>query len=206
MRTLIVSFSFALATLGACNPYDPDLGNMPFECGSSEPRCPQGYTCVTHSDTNEVCEKSASDDVDAPGGNFQCANDSSIEPNNDVQSAFVTPIPNMPSYSLVGLAVCPTGDKDHYRFDINVNGLNFEATASGVANRTSLSLSVLTSAGAPVASGAPVSGTPQVVRVEIPNRLAIGSYIVKIESPDSTENNYDLTLRVCSTPLPCPTN
>jgi hypothetical protein len=63
---------------------------------------------------------------------------------------------------------------------------------------------VLTAAGSPVASGAPVAGTPQVVRVEIPNRLAIGSYIVQVQSPDATENNYDLTLRVCSTPLPCP--
>jgi hypothetical protein len=207
MRTLLVLPCALLAVVAACNPYDPDLGGAPFECGSSEPRCPEGYTCVTHSDTNEVCEKEqSSDDVDASGGTFNCANDSSIEPNNDVQSAFVTPIPSMPSYSLVGLAVCPTGDKDHYRFDINVNGLNFEATASGVANRTPLSLSVLTSAGATVSTGAPVAGTPQVVRVEIPNRLAVGSYIVKIESPDATENNYDLTLRVCSTPLPCPTN
>jgi hypothetical protein len=42
------------------------------------------------------------------------------------------------------------------------------------------------------------------VRVEIPNRLAIGSYIVRVESPDMTENNYDLQLKVCATPLPCP--
>ena len=93
---------------------------------------------------------------------------------------------------------------DYYRFDVNVNGLNFEATVSGVANRTPLSLNVLTSAGAPVASGAPVTGTPSVVRIEIPNRLAIGSYIVQVQSPDTTENNYDLTLKVCTTPLPCP--
>ena len=201
-RTILLGFSFA--ALAACNPYDPDLGNAPFECGSSEPRCPEGYTCHEYSDMNQVCEKQQADDIDAPGGNFQCANDSSIEPNNDVMTAFVTPIPSMPSYSLVGLSVCPTGDRDHYRFDINVNGLNFEATVSGVANRTPLSLNVLTSAGAAVASGAPVTGTPQVVRVEIPNRLAIGSYIVQVQSPDTTENNYDLTLKVCSTPLPCP--
>ena len=41
-------------------------------------------------------------------------------------------------------------------------------------------------------------------RIEIPNRLAVGSYIVQIQSPDTTENNYDLSLKVCSTPLPCP--
>lgn len=206
MRTLLLAVpaGLAIASLAACNPYDPDLGRQPFECGSDEPRCPEGYTCVTYSDTNEVCERSASeDDVDAPGGTFQCANDSSIGPNNDIMNAFVTPIPTMQTYSLVGLAVCPTGDRDHYRFDINVNGLNFEATVSGVANRTPLSLNVLTSSGAPVASGAPVSGTPQVVRVEIQNRLAVGSYIVQVQSADATENNYDLTLKVCTDPLPC---
>jgi hypothetical protein len=193
----------SLGALVACNPYDPELGGAPFECGSDEPRCPDGYTCVTYSDTNEVCERAQSDDVDAANSTFQCANDSSIEPNNDVQTAFVTPIPSMPSYSLVGLAVCPTGDRDHYRFDINVNGLNFEATVAGVANRTPLSLNVLNSSGTLVASGAPVSGSPQVVRVELVNRLAVGSYIVQVESPDSTENNYDLTLKVCTTVPPC---
>lgn len=205
-RSIFASLSLILSfgALAACNPYDPDLGNEPFECGNDEPRCPEGYFCDERSDMNQVCVKQQSDDIDASTGTFQCANDSSIEPNNDVQTAFVTPIPTMMSYSLVGLAVCPTGDRDHYRFDINVNGLNFEATVSGVANRTPLSLNVLTSAGAPVASGAPVTGTPQVVRVEIPNRLAVGSYIVQVQSPDSTENNYDLMLKVCSTPLPCP--
>lgn len=204
-RTLFISLSSILSfgALAACNPYDPDLGNAPFECGSDEPRCPEGYTCVELSDMNQVCQKQQGEEIDAPGGTFQCANDSSIEPNNDVMTAFVTPIPSMMTYSLVGLAICPTGDRDHYRFDINVNGLNFEATVSGVANRTPLSLNVLTSAGTAVASGAPVAGTPQVVRVEIPNRLAVGSYIVQIQSPDTTENNYDLALKVCSTPLPC---
>jgi hypothetical protein len=195
-----------LAAFAACNPYDPDLGSEPFECGSDEPRCPDGYTCVTHSDTNEVCvrDEEPADGVDAAGGNFQCMNDSAIEPNNDVMTAFVTPIPAMPAYSLVGLAVCPTGDRDHFRFDIDVNGKNFEAQVSGVNGRSSLSLTVLTAAGTPVATGLPVTGTPQVVRVEIPNRLAIGSYIVRVESPDMTENNYDLQLKVCATPLPCP--
>jgi hypothetical protein len=205
MRLLLTSFAFvACAVAAGCNPYDPDLGNAPFECGTSEPRCPEGFTCHTYSDTNEICERTQSSDVDAPGGTFQCANDSSIEPNNDVQTAFVTPIPSMPSYSLVGLSVCPTGDRDHYRFDINVNGLNFEATVAGVANRTSLSLNVLTAAGALVASGRPVGGNPQVVKIAVENRLAVGSYIVQVQSPDNTENNYDLTLKVCSTTLPCP--
>ena len=204
-RTLFLSLSVSFAALAACNPYDPDLGSAPFECGNDEPRCPEGYTCVEYSDMNQVCEKSGDngDDTDAAGGNFTCANDTSIEPNNDVMTAFVTPIPQMPTYSLLGLSVCPTGDRDHFRFSIATNGQNFEAQVSGVASRSALKLDVLTSAGAVVATGAPVAGTPQVVRVEIQNRLAIGDYIVRGESQDSTENNYDLSLKVCADALPC---
>lgn len=204
-RTHLLLSAFVLVAVAACNPYDPDLGDVPFKCGASEPFCPEGYSCMEYSDTNRLCERDdgGGGDVDAPSSTFQCANDASIEPNNEVQSAFVTPIPSMPSYSLIGLAICPAGDKDHYRFDINVNGLNFEAQVSGVANRTPLSLKVLTNQGQLVASGASVAGTPSVVRIEVPNRLAVGTYIVQVESPDLTENNYDLTLKVCSTPLPC---
>ncbi len=205
-RTLFLSLSsiISFGALAACNPYDPDLGSSPFECGGDEPRCPEGYTCVEYSDTNKVCEKAAGeDDIDAPGSNFQCANDTSIEPNNDVMTAFVTPIPQMPTYSLLGLAVCPTGDRDHFRFSIATNGQNFEAQVSGIASRSALKLDVLTAAGAMIASGAPVAGTPQVVRIEMQNRLAIGDYIVRVESQDSTENNYDLSLKVCADPLPC---
>jgi hypothetical protein len=188
-RTIFLSLSsiFSFGLLVACNPYDPDLGSSPFECGNDEPRCPEGYTCVEYSDMNQVCERSegGEDDTDA-GGNFQCANDTSIEPNNDIMTAFVTPIPQMPMYSLLGLAVCPTGDRDHFRFSIATNGQNFEAQVSGLASRSALKLEVLTSAGAVVATGAPVAGTPQVVRVEIQNRLAVGDYIVRVESQDST--------------------
>jgi len=200
LRLLALSLLSA-ATLVACNPYDPDLGSHPFKCGSNEPKCPEGYAC-----TNDVCVTSEPQDVDAPPATFQCADDSAIEPNNEPAMAFVTPIPSMPSYKLIGLAVCPTGDRDHFKFDINTNGLNFEASLVGVANRSSLSLKVLNSSGAEIASGAPVGGSPQIVQIALPNRLAVGSYILQVQSPDATENNYDLTLKVCSTPLPCPTN
>lgn len=201
-RTVFVSFTFA--ALAACNPYDPDLGNEPFECGSDEPRCPEGYVCDERSDMNHVCVKTQGEDIDAAGTTFQCApND--IEPNDEPGTAFVTGLnAATPMYKLLGLAVCPTGsDRDHFRFSI-ATGQNFEATVAGVADRSSLSLAVITTTGSAIATGAPVPGTPQVVRVEIPNRLATGDYVVQVQSPDGTQNNYDLTLKQCSTPLPCP--
>lgn len=141
--------------------------------------------------------------VDAPDS-FQCANDSAIEPNNDPQSAFITPLDNPArSYSLVGLTICPVGDVDHYRFGISTTGQNFEATVTGVAGRTPLVLAILDASGTQIATGAPVAGTPHRIRVELPNP-AVGSYYVRVRTPDNSENNYDLSLAVCAQPFPCP--
>ena len=96
----------------------------------------------------------------------------------------------MVRYSLVGLAICPVGDRDHFRFDIANNGDDFEAQVTGVANRPSLSIQVLNSSGSMIASGAPVAGTPQVVRAELPSGLAIGTYYVLVQSPDNRIRSY----------------
>jgi hypothetical protein len=198
-RLFIVSILFVVA----CNPYSPDLGDEPFQC-ANDGTCPDGYSCEGDPATDGVCVATEpTPDIDAPDDNFQCANDSSIEPNNDPTSAFVTPIPSQVNYSLVGLAICPVGDRDHYRFNISTNGTDFEATVTGVANRPSLSIQVLNSTGTMIATGAPVSGMPQVVKVEMPSGLAIGTYHVLVQSPDNTENNYDLVMKICAT-LPCP--
>jgi hypothetical protein len=44
-----------LFALAACTPYDPSLPPTPFLCGDQEPRCPEGYTCVTERDARMVC-------------------------------------------------------------------------------------------------------------------------------------------------------
>lgn len=200
----LVSSILAAAALAGCDPYDPDLGNDPFLCSKPDRTCPDGYVCDGDAD-DSICVVSQGPDVDASNGNFQCADDSSIEPNNDPGTAFITPLGDTAqTYSLVGLAVCPAGDKDHYRFRIATAGTNFEAQVTGVANRSPLSLQVLTASGVMVASGAPVTGSPQVVRIELVNRLAAENYVVLVQSSDSTQNNYDLTMKVCGTTPPCP--
>jgi hypothetical protein len=141
--------------------------------------------------------------VDAP--EFLCANDSSLEPNNDPQSAFITPVDNpTPSYSLVGLAICPQGDVDHFRFGISINGTNVETTVTGVAGRTPLAVAVLNASGTPIATGTPVAGTPHVIRIVLANQLAVGTYFLQVRAPDNSENNYNLQIKTCTTPLPCP--
>src|SRR3954467_6417067 len=51
--------------LAACSPYDPSLPPQPFLCGSAEPKCPDGYTCM-----GTVCTTTAvlPDGGDGPTG------------------------------------------------------------------------------------------------------------------------------------------
>ena len=203
LRAYLLPAALATAALAAaCNPYDPDLGRTPFKCGSDDPVCPEGYECVM-----DVCTRSdGADQVDATSSQFSCSDDGSVEGrpgnNDEIARAFVTPIPTMQSYTLVGLAICPTGDKDTFKFSVNQTGLNFEASITSIAGRQPLALRVLNNAGVEITTGTATGG--QVVRAELSNRLAVGDYYVQVLSQDGTENNYDLTIKVCSTPLPCP--
>jgi hypothetical protein len=44
-----------IVTLGACTSYDPQLGPTPFFCGNTDPKCPDGYTCMMNSNGSGVC-------------------------------------------------------------------------------------------------------------------------------------------------------
>jgi hypothetical protein len=44
-----------LVVLGACSPYDPELGETPFFCGSADPTCPDGYTCRMTGTGSGIC-------------------------------------------------------------------------------------------------------------------------------------------------------
>jgi hypothetical protein len=35
-----------IGAFASCSPYDPTLGPEPFFCGSADPKCPDGYTCM----------------------------------------------------------------------------------------------------------------------------------------------------------------
>ena len=48
---------FAIAALGACTSYDPQLGPTPFFCGDTDPKCPDGYTCQMNGGGSGVCTK-----------------------------------------------------------------------------------------------------------------------------------------------------
>jgi hypothetical protein len=196
----------SLAALAACNPYDPDLGNTPFKCGSADPICPDGYTCTRPGDPDGVCVKGGNITPDASTV-FVCADDGNLEPNDMANRAFVTPIPSsMMSYQLRGLALCPAGDNDFFQFGVVANGTNLEAQVISVNDvlKPPLQLNLLTSTGAVIATGASSAETDQLVSLSVENRLAAGTYILQVKSPTDVENNFDLVIKTCTTPLPCP--
>jgi len=50
-----VVIACAVTAAVACTSYDPQLPSRPFLCGSDEPRCPDGYTCVADGSNRMVC-------------------------------------------------------------------------------------------------------------------------------------------------------
>ena len=120
-----------IASLGACSPYDPDLGTTPFLCGDAEPRCPEGYSCGADGTGRMVCSKGT---VDSSTGGA-CGVDSTLEPNDTIQNAWQSPVTNggKMSLTLAMLAICPGTDKDNYKIDITVEGQNLEVIVTYAA-------------------------------------------------------------------------
>lgn len=203
IRKVAIAF-FSTVALAACNPYDPELPNKPFECGGPDnDQCPEGYTC----NDAMVCENvDTGGDVDASTA-FSCSDDTALEPNEIPDQAYRTPIPNArPDYVLRNLSICAPGDRDHFRFGVDEAATKVEISVVGLAGRPSLNIDLLNAGGMRIANGAPVTAAPQQVRLAEQNlALGIGDYIVRIDSPDPTgQNNYEITIKTCPSPLPCP--
>jgi len=181
------------AFLAACSPYDPNLGPTPFRCGMSDPKCPDGYAC----NAQNVCEESGSSGSPDAGGNFQCADDHTIEPDNTTSEATPTPIPDANTcVSLVGLAICPDTDLDVFRFRIDdVNTKNVEARVHTDLSIGALQLKVLNSAGAVIGNGQPVDASTVTIQLQ---HLAAGTYFVQVSSAAGVENNYALQILTCA--------
>ncbi len=195
-----------IATLGlaACNTFDPTLGAAPFRCGTESPRCPSNYECVTYSPADEVCERIGGDPVNRAdggtggpdgGGDFSCANDSEIEPNESLSDPTLTSIPQVQnSVRLVGLSICPSTDQDFFRFDIETNATDAVVEISYSPNGGLLSLDLLNNTGASISSGTPVSGATNLIRAAVPN-LPTGTYFAHVRaSAEGIRNNYSIEI------------
>lgn len=191
----VIAVAAPLAATQACSPYSPDLGAAPFLCGSADPKCPDGYSCMMNGSGASVCVAPNGQIPD--GGNGNCADDSALEPNETIQTAFQTPVAaQKASLTFAGLAICPMGDKDTYAITITTEGQNLEVIVVYDANGAVLNASILNSGGIPIANASPVSGMDGTIRAYTAH-LPAGNYYAQVTGPTSgtlTTNNYKLTI------------
>lgn len=207
LLSTLLAVGVSVATLSACNPYDPDLGERPFRCGTDEPICPDGYECVQETPADQICVRTGGGGsaVDAgPGapdaGPFVCNDDNELEPNDTIQTATLTPIPDLrQDYSLVRLAICPTTDVDIFRFRIESMAKNMKATVQFNSGVGALTLDILNSTGSPIATAS--GGTNPDVKELIVRNMPIGVYYVKVGAAAGVQNNYQLNILTTTDPI-----
>ncbi|MEM9490300.1 MAG: hypothetical protein AAGC55_14235, partial [Myxococcota bacterium] len=201
----LVVLPWAVAALAAgCNPYNPELGDQPFQCGTVDPTCPEGYRCVERSEEVRVCVQDGLPDpppidaapveIDAP--TFLCANDDSLlGPNNDINNPTGTPIPDLvDEYELVGLGICPnTNDVDVFQF--RLDGIkNIQVDIEFLAERGTLALDILNSSGVPLAQGVPVGGDQSRLRATVASANA-GFHYARVQAATlGVVNNYQISI------------
>lgn len=194
MRACILAIMLA-ATAFACDPYDPDLGDTPFRCGTGAPLCPEGYVCVERSPAERLCVR-PDEPGDGPDGgdNTSCGDDNGEEPNESYNDPSTTPIPDFQSeYTVQGFAICPETDVDTYRFRVNQVGRNVKVEVMYTASMGGLQVDVLNEGGNSIRTGEPVGGNMDLLRAEIPN-LPTGTYFAQIRATANMRNSYDMTI------------
>src|SRR5205823_10961433 len=128
-----------------------------------------------------------------------CANDSNLEPNDTIGTAYVTPIDGMTRTTIpyAGLAICPAGDKDN--FAVNLGTMtSLEAVVTFETWGAPLQVTIVSSPnGTPLATTQPVAGMPNAVRAYVANLAGSTTYVVQVFGPASgtqLTNNYSLTI------------
>ncbi|MEO8840713.1 MAG: hypothetical protein ABI591_08135 [Kofleriaceae bacterium] len=190
-----MKFAFAslIAFAAACSPYSPELGASPFLCGSGG-ECPDGYVCVAGA-TTMVCSNG---DMLPDAGAGQCADDSSLEPNNTIATAHIFATLPTGGLKLAGLAICPAGDKDTYAVTPTTTGQTLQAAITFDANQAVLNVNILNSSGTIIAnSQANGTGMAKASLVPVPSG-GPPTYVQVLVSPTSTtlmtNGNYKLDL------------
>ncbi len=172
-----------LLVLAACDAYDEDLGPTPFFCGPGEQECPQGYTCVDDPAHGMMVCKS-----DSSTSNFECADDSSQEPDNGLTDAATASV----GATLDGRAICPAGDKDTYAVMLSATA-NLSATIIYQAAGSELTAAILNTGGVPIQRASEVSGEARTLRA-VATDLPSGLYYVQVSGGAGAVNNYELSL------------
>ena len=197
MSPLRSSFLCGLAGLAACSPYSPDLGNAPYLCADSEPRCPADYACVMDEGTGrEVCLAAGGVIPDAgPDAHtgFTCAMDGPLEPNDMLSEAYQTDVGLGAPMRIYGpISICPEGDKDLFQINITAPNQGVQIITrwdSGMPVYNSL----LNAAGTSIANGLAM-GT-NALRACVAN-LPVGQYFAAASAATTTRNNYRIEMKI----------
>jgi hypothetical protein len=184
-KTLLLSFFLA----GGCF-YGPDLGKTPFLCNTDTPTCPRNYNCQPDQNGVMVCVQNGESAIpDAPPVN--CADDSALEPNDTMQTAYATPLEGqLPMISYSGLSICPGTDIDTYIVDVTAaaSSIDVEMTYEPGWPLTTTLLDVT---GNKVADGAPKG--ENIVGMHFGDTVT-GAYYVQVLSPTGHQNNYRIDI------------
>jgi hypothetical protein len=182
----------AVIAANGCSPYDPDLGAEPFLCGTDEPRCPDGYVCVTRVG-EQVCERDAVVGDAGGDGNLLCSGDTN-EPNETIESSTTTPAP------MTNAVICPASDIDIFQLDAATTGMNVRVEVGYESARGELVVDLLNSTGISVRTATRVNNDPNKLRADFEN-VAEGTYYGRVKGTGAL-NNYSVTLIVTSNALP----
>ena len=203
MTKAIFISSFTLLSFSGCDPYDPNLGNVPFRCSNDvNPQCPEGYDCVIQNEEGDkFCVAQnliLPPEVDSPDSSgLICVPDD--EPtNNDSRANAVSLTPT--SSTRIG-SICPNIDVDFYSFQVFEPGTSLDVTLSYLTDFGALTLSVQRSTDIePLTTGVPLSTDDDNTSIiASATGLAEGLYFI-IVSPEGDEpvdeNNYTITLNL----------
>jgi hypothetical protein len=193
---LLCGLVFGAAFGAGCSPYSPDLGAAPFLCGTEDPKCPDGYSCVTDNMNRSVCIVINGQLPDAGA----CP-DQSLEPNDTIAQAYQLPLDSggtKHTFKFAQLAICTAGDKDTYSITLTTDKV-IESVLTYTAGGGVLSMVLLSGSGAMLGSSSP-NGTNG-ARLYVAN-LPAAVYYVQVIGPAagaSLTNNYDITFNTCAT-------
>ena len=202
MRNLTWFLFASAVAVTACSPYDPNLGDAPYLCATTEPACPSGYTCQTTqmpAPNDRVCVSEGGMTPDTMQGS--CADDSSLEGssrNDTPMTAYQTPVDSQRAdLTLAGLAICPEADKDNYAITVSAQTVtaknnNIEVLVSWDSGQP-LSMSILNATGASIGNG--VANGDKQLRACIPN-IPAGPYYASVFATGSTKNNYRMSIKL----------
>jgi hypothetical protein len=190
----LCSIAGTLLLAPGCNPYDPQLPQVPFLCGTDDPRCPEGFEPVNVSATRCECHEEGTGPTELPdAGPLDCNDDSSFEPNEDVLEATPTAIGASTSTIFNDMAICPGSDQDVFRMMINTANTTIDVQLDFDPDYGVLALEILNPQSAVVGSGTSV-GEGQLRATAVAS--VPGTYYTRVKSATMETNNYDLRMEI----------